>query len=295
MGFVFITVLISLILVVLSVFKTKKALNKIQTNVVSAGVDETVEIEQSGIGNTHSVLKVALMYIGAFILTYGWVVLSVAIGSFNQLGAIRYILDRAKLLFNPAQGFFNLMIFLYNKIHILRESRNEPLSFCQALRIVIVNPSEVPDFLMPSLDIIDKDIAMRKKEKKEQKEMMDKQNEIFQDDMVIDRFALSSVSTPSGFSKSIGIESLSATSEPTKQETLTRISNIFSKEALATMDEGQFHRGISNAENALSIGTPDSVVGGSSRNDEDLSYWTRSSNGIVSQGAVSSSASTVKR
>ena len=295
MGFVFITVLISLLLVVLSVFKTKKALNKIQSNVANDGQDETIEIEQSGIGNTHSVLKVALMYIGAFILTYGWVVLSVAIGSFNQLGAIRYILDRAKLLFNPAQGFFNLLIFLYNKIHILCESRNEPLSFRQALRVVIVNPSEVPDFLIPSLDIIDKDIAMREKEKKERKEMMDKQNEMFEDDMVLDRFALSSVSTPSGFSKSIGIESLSATSEPTRQAMSKRISNIFSKEASTAMDKDQFHRGISNMENTLSVGTPDSVLGISSRNDEDLSYWSRSSNGIVSKGVVSSSASTVKR
>lgn len=295
MGFVFITVLISLILVVLSVFKTKKALNKIQTDKASDGLDETMEIEQTGIGNTHSVLKVALMYIGAFILTYGWAVLSVAIGSFNQLGAIRYFLDRAKLLFNPAQGFFNLLIFLYNKIHILRESRNGTLSFRQAFRIVIVNPSEVPDFLIPSLDIIDKDIAMREKERKEQKEMMDKRNDSFEDDMVLDRFALSSVSTPSGFSKSIGIESLSTTSEPTKQETLKRISNIFSKEASATMDVDQFHRGVSNPENMLSVGTPDSVLGTSSRNGEDLSYLSTSFNGTASEGVVSSSASTVKR
>lgn len=295
MGFVFITVLISLILVVLSVFRTKKALNKIQTDKASDGLDETMEIEQTGIGNTYSVLKVALMYIGAFILTYGWVVLSVAIGSFNQLGAIRYFLDRAKLLFNPAQGFFNLLIFLYNKIHILRESRNGTLSFRQALRIVIVNPNEVPDFLIPSLDIIDKDIAMREKERKEQKEMMDKRNDTFEDDMVLDRFALSSVSTPSGFSKSIGIESLSTISEPTKQETLKRISNIFSKEASATMDVDQFHRGISNPENTLSVGTPDSVLGTSSRNDEDLSYFSTSFNGTASEGVVSSSASTVKR
>ena len=70
---------------------------------------------------------------------------------------------------------------------------------------------------------------------------------------------------------------------------------MFSKEASIVLDKDDFHRGVSNMENEFSVRTPDSVFGASSRNDEDLSYLTRSYNGTASQGVVSSSASTVKR
>ena len=67
------------------------------------------------------------MYIGAYILTWGWTILSVA-------------------------------------AHILLESRKEALSFRQALKIVIVNPREVPEFLIPSLDVVDKDILKKREQ-----------------------------------------------------------------------------------------------------------------------------------
>ncbi|GFH52518.1 hypothetical protein CTEN210_08994 [Chaetoceros tenuissimus] len=319
MGFVFVMVLISLILVVLSVSKTRKLLADTRKAVAStrealensrkafdnfrtamAKIDEESVAsstrsqqslqnkQESGVANTHSVLKVALMYIGAFILTYGWTVLSVAVGSFNQWGFMRYFLDRAKLIFNPAQGFFNLLIFLYNKVHILRESRKEALSFCQALKIVIFNPREVPEFLIPSLDVVDKDITKRERERKAQKAIIDVEQH---EDLMLGDFALSSVSTPSGHADVGRISSGLA-----KNSILSKkISDLFSQEVDAALAKDQsFHRNISIREDLFSVETPDSVFAASSRNNDDLSYMSKSF-GIASEGNVSHSASTVKR
>ena len=55
-----------------------------------------------------------------------------------------------------------------------------------------------------------------------------------------------------------------------------------------------FHQHISIREDMFSVETPDSVFPASSRNNEDLSYMSKGV-GIASEGAVSHSASTVKR
>ena len=62
----------------------------------------------------------------------------------------------------------------------------------------------------------------------------------------------------------------------------------------ALAKDKSFHPNISNPEDMLSVETPDSVFAASIRNNEDLSYMSKSV-GIASEGAVSHSASTVKR
>ena len=62
----------------------------------------------------------------------------------------------------------------------------------------------------------------------------------------------------------------------------------------ALAKDQSFHPNISIREDMFSVETPDSVFIASSRNNEDLSYMSKSV-GIASEGAVSHSASTVKR
>ena len=75
------------------------------------------------------------------------------------------------ILKNPAQRILNLLIFLYNKVHILRESRKEALSFRQALKIIIVNPREVPEFLIPSLELLTKTLQRENKKEMHRKQL----------------------------------------------------------------------------------------------------------------------------
>ncbi|GFH50217.1 hypothetical protein CTEN210_06693 [Chaetoceros tenuissimus] len=181
-GCAFFAVLISMVLVILSVFKTrsdsrkrKEEMQRNESNAVNdvlvpetSNLANALELEQDrNLENTNSVMKVALMYIGAYLLTWIWSIIAVAAGSFSDWGNIWYILDRAKSIFNPAQGLFNLLIFVYNKVHILRKGSTEAMSFCEALKIVITKPEEVPEFLISSLDMIDLDICTIRQERKE--------------------------------------------------------------------------------------------------------------------------------
>ncbi|GFH50213.1 hypothetical protein CTEN210_06689 [Chaetoceros tenuissimus] len=181
-GCAFFAVLISMVLVILSVLKTrsdsKKRKEEMQRNESNAVNDVLVpersnlanalELEQDrNLENTNSVMKVALMYIGAYLLTWIWSIIAVAAGSFSEWESIWVVLDRAKSIFNPAQGLFNLLIFVYNKVHILRKGSSETTSFYKALKIVITKPKEVPEFLIPSLDMIDLDIRTKREERKE--------------------------------------------------------------------------------------------------------------------------------
>ena len=112
-------------------------------------------------------MKVALMYIAAYLLTWIWSIIAVAAGSFSDWGNIWVVLDRAKSIFNPAQGLLNMLIFVYNKVHILRKGSTKPMSFCKALIVVITKPKEVPEFLIASLDMIDLDIHTKRQERQE--------------------------------------------------------------------------------------------------------------------------------
>ncbi|GFH50219.1 hypothetical protein CTEN210_06695 [Chaetoceros tenuissimus] len=207
-GCAFFAVLISMVLVILSVFKTRRDSRKrkeeMQRKGRNAGTasserqyyDDVITPETSNpanalelgedrnLENTNSVMKVALMYIMAFFLTWIWSIIAVAAGSFSNWGNILWIvLDRAKPIFNPAQGLFNLFIFVYNKVHILRKGSTEAMSFCEALKIVITKPKEVPEFLIPSLDMVDLDIRTKRQERKD----LERSHEMIERDMAEDQ------------------------------------------------------------------------------------------------------------
>ena len=195
-GGAFFAVLISMVLVILSVFKTRKRtrnedMQRKECNTGTASLerkynDDCVAPQINSpanalaLGNdrnlesTNSVMKVALMYIAAYLLTWIWSIIAVAAGSFSDWGNIWVVLDRAKSIFNPAQGSFNLLIFVYNKVHILRKGSTEAMSFCEALIVVITKPKEVPEFLIPSLDIIDLDIQTKRQDRKEHERISDR-------------------------------------------------------------------------------------------------------------------------
>ena len=195
-GCAFFAVLISMVLVILSVFKTRKRtrnedMQRQECNTGTASLErkynEDCVVPQINspanalaLGNdrnlesTNSVMKVALMYIAAYLLTWKWSIIAVAAGLFSDWGNIWVVLDRAKSILNPAQGLFNLLIFVYNKVHILRKGSTEAMSFCEALIVVITKPKEVPEFLIPSLDIIDLDIQTKRQDRKEHERISDR-------------------------------------------------------------------------------------------------------------------------
>lgn len=138
LGATFLLVVVSLIMVVLAVFKfeqaSKKELShtppnkksKSNTEVI-AQADQEIQAQlqvadRQSFANTRLAGRVALMYIAAFFITWIWTIISML-----PIAEIPGFSDKAwdvigdlRSIFVPMQGFFNSIIFFYNKVHNLR-------------------------------------------------------------------------------------------------------------------------------------------------------------------------------
>ena len=98
---------------------------------------------------TKIITRQALMYIGAFLLTWIFTFLSF----FKQ--DERWI-QALKLVFQPLQGFFNFFIFLFHKVTTICRS-DEDVNISEALQIIFTCPKDIPDVLISRLVMVHED------------------------------------------------------------------------------------------------------------------------------------------
>jgi hypothetical protein len=125
----------------------EEALSKGQLG--SESSTSTIDHEQlrSSRFTTKAITQQALMYILTCVLT--WVFL--AISFFEDNGNIGIL----KLSFQPMQGFFNMLIFIYHKINSVRNKNvRKKYTVCEALSIVLWRPSEVPGDRLSGMDLV---------------------------------------------------------------------------------------------------------------------------------------------
>ena len=92
----------------------------------------------------------ALMYIGSYMLTW---VFNVWSGTFN-IASIE--LDAINSVLFPLQGFWNLLIFLYDKTYIIRQhdKNGHDISFWMAFKQILASPSDTPTFVLSSISFV---------------------------------------------------------------------------------------------------------------------------------------------
>ena len=147
-------VLVSMVIIVISVFKAELALKR---NTISEDSAQTMQLK-----NTAVVLRQSVMYILAFWATWIWTVIYL-LGAASSTGSTAPL----NLIFKPLQGFFNALIFIYHKVHNLR--RSDPnLGFCHALRITFQSPSDVPEIFLSDIEKVER--LEEKVERLEEKE-----------------------------------------------------------------------------------------------------------------------------
>ena len=89
----------------------------------------------------------ALMYIGAYMLTWSWNFLSA------QLYISSFVLDAVNCVLFPLQGFWNLSIFLYDKVYLIRQSKCRT-SFFQDVKQILVSPRDTPIVVLYNLSTV---------------------------------------------------------------------------------------------------------------------------------------------
>ena len=193
-GLAFLMVFISMFVVVLAVFKSEMTASKIRIETETRSHAETqheeCEDEQQDddqqeqrpvtqsleeFKETVTCGRVALMYIAAFFITWIWTLISCLGGGskifhFNQ--DTWDIIGYAKLLCLPLQGFFNSLIFIYHKAHIIRKRSTENITFLEGFTRVIFSPKTIPtERYVTSIDIIDKYFLQREEEQAHRDDM----------------------------------------------------------------------------------------------------------------------------
>ncbi len=165
-GGVFAVMVISLGLVILSVFDKERKIKR-SRKLQSASTLRFHRVnhhdqEMHDFRMTRAVMTQALMYTTAFLLTYVWTFISAA--KFlprAESPSNAYIFFQ--IFFTPLQGFFNAMIFIYQKVYTLRRS-NTDLSLFGAFKTTICTPNAVPQQVISSIEIATEDIEERRQE-----------------------------------------------------------------------------------------------------------------------------------
>ncbi len=160
LGGAFVVLILSLMLVVATVFQAELTIRKARNTRLRRNHTAFREIE---FRRTRSVLIQALMYIVAFILTYVWTIIFFTRVETYSVQRPSYIMAFLNVFFPPLQGFFNALIFTYQKAHTLRLADSD-LDFFDAFKQVIRSPSTVPDIVVSKIEIADEEIRLRRGE-----------------------------------------------------------------------------------------------------------------------------------
>jgi hypothetical protein len=96
----------------------------------------------------------ALMYIFAYLITWVFMVIPMAV----VMDRKSYdVIQLFKSIFFPMQGFWNLIIFVYDKVYLLHQD-DKYQGYWQRVKIVLFHPAKVLDIVLPdSLVIKNKD------------------------------------------------------------------------------------------------------------------------------------------
>lgn len=163
-----ITLIITMILVILTSYKLEmeahlqnkireqKSLQVIRNTSANSDqfiMDNVEEIaiasstnSQPQLMNTIMLLRQGGMYIGAFILTYLFVIISFLVED-------NWTIQILKCIFFPLQGLFNFMIFSYQKVHNVQRAHKEFSKF-QAFKTLFSAPSEVPELFLTKMSMV---------------------------------------------------------------------------------------------------------------------------------------------
>jgi hypothetical protein len=140
--FGFFTLMITMALIVHSFYGNARSLRKALKNKPNQEIDAKYKAFQYAQESSGIITGQALMYIAAFLIT--WVfgfVHFVLRASGNDKKELFSVLT---MIFQPLQGFFNLVIFAYHKVCMCLRS-DEDLTVGEAFGIVFLNPDEMED------------------------------------------------------------------------------------------------------------------------------------------------------
>ncbi|GFH50098.1 hypothetical protein CTEN210_06574 [Chaetoceros tenuissimus] len=140
----FLILLVSMTMILYNHSKHLKALRKArkEQSDMHCEIEESMQlaiVEEASI-TSKKVTSQAIAYILSFLLTWIFLVLKLALKDMNDLRS----LDVLRLIFQPSQGIFHLIIFLWQKVDAVRRC-NPEFSTTKILMVIICHPNELEE------------------------------------------------------------------------------------------------------------------------------------------------------
>ena len=120
----------------------------------SNGNDEAINSDIQ-LGLTKEITIQASMYISAFIITFVFMILTLIETSpntfpFAEIKSIQVL----KVIFQPLQGFFNMLIFIYHKVSQVRRVEKHLDSTWEGLKVVFCQPRSIPEIIISRIEVL---------------------------------------------------------------------------------------------------------------------------------------------
>ncbi|GFH50192.1 hypothetical protein CTEN210_06668 [Chaetoceros tenuissimus] len=138
----FLTLIVTMTMILKSYYKNLKLLHKDRENMHLHNEEEEAlqsSISKEAATTSKKITLQAMAYITSFLLTWVPLLLRFGIKDSDKLEVLR-------LVFQPCQGFFHVVIFLWDKIDLVRMNYPDlDLSTLTILRMVMFSPNEIED------------------------------------------------------------------------------------------------------------------------------------------------------
>ena len=165
----FLVIVVSMILIILTVHRAEKSKRKPHRAARSSNDHELPSSEREGLHDAKknppsmsnevertelmgTILRQALMYIGAYFFTNIFIIMTFIT---PDVWAIQI----CRCVFQPLQGFFNALIFIYHKVYNVLQG-NDDMTFYEALLYLYYYTSKVPEIFFSSLYVVEENAGV---------------------------------------------------------------------------------------------------------------------------------------
>lgn len=131
--------IISFALITNTVYKREKYGHNFADPATGNRATEEIRASHTNYNETKAIATQCFMYSFAFIFTH-FFLLQISARSGSRSTALQVM----PLISRPIQGLLNAIIFIYDKVYILRVAADWSITFSEALAIIIKNPASIP-------------------------------------------------------------------------------------------------------------------------------------------------------
>ena len=147
-GFNVVMIVIAMVIIIWTILKKNKSIRcalEEQRTFASSNTPSEDEINISELRYARVLVVQALMYIFAYLITWIFMIIPMAVYLDRETLNIVQVF---KAIFFPMQGFWNLIIFIYDKAYLLYQD-DEDRGCWEILKTVLFRPYTVSDIILP--------------------------------------------------------------------------------------------------------------------------------------------------